>query len=90
MLNHIDSFILNKDISSWYETLAEDYQDYFNISFGISIKITYIDNDFLISVHKSDIVIAAAYTYDFYSKKTDSDILDHILKMVWEIINKNH
>lgn len=89
MLNSIDSFILNKDITSWYETIGDEYLDYYNLGFDIRIKLEYIHNDFLISVHKSNTVIVAVYTYELYSKKTDQEVLDHLLKMVWEIINKN-
>jgi hypothetical protein len=88
MLEIIDSYLLNKDITSWYETIAEDYQDYYNPVFDIRIKLEYVDNDFLISVFRANTVIVAVYTYELYSKKNDKEILDHLLKMVWEIINK--
>lgn len=87
MLTIIDSFILNKDVSSWYETIGDEYQDYYNPVFDIRIKLEYVSGDFLISVHRANTVIVAVYTYDLYSKKTDQEVLDHLMKMVWEIIN---
>jgi len=87
MLEIIDCYLLNKDITSWYETIAEDYQDYYNPVFDIRIKLEFVDNDFLISVFRSNTVIVAVYTYQLYSSKTDEEILDHLLKMVWENIN---
>lgn len=87
MLTIIDSFILNKDITSWYETIADDYQDYYNPVFDIRIKLEYVDNDFLISVFRANTIIVAVYTYELYSQKTDQEVLDHLMKMVWEIIN---
>ena len=87
MLQIIDSYLLNKDITSWYETIAEDYQDYYNPVFDIRIKLEFVDNDFLISVFRSNTVLVAVYTFELYSKKNDEEILDHLLKMVWEIIN---
>jgi hypothetical protein len=88
MLTIIDSFILNKDITSWYETIVDDYQDYYNPVFDIRIKLEYVSGDFLISVFRANTVIVAVYTYELYSKKTDEEILDHLLKMVWEMINE--
>jgi hypothetical protein len=88
MLTIIDSFILNKDITSWYETIADDYQDYYNPVFDIKIKLEYVEDDFLISVFRANTVIVAVYTFELYSKKTDDEILDHLLKMVWEMINE--
>jgi hypothetical protein len=88
MLTIIDSFILNKDVTSWYETIVDDYQDYYNPVFDIKINLEYVDGDFLISVHRANNVIVAVYTFELYSKKTDQEILDHLLKMVWEMINE--
>ena len=88
MLTIIDSFILNKDIASWFETIDDDYQDYYNPVFDIRIKLEYVDNDFLISVFRSNSVLVAVYTFELYSKKNDEEILDHLLKMVWENINE--
>ena len=88
MLTIIDSFILNKDITSWYETIVDDYQDYYNPVFDVRIKLEYVDGDFLISVFRANTCIVAVYTYELYSKKTDDEILDHLLKMVWEMINE--
>jgi hypothetical protein len=88
MLTIIDSFILNKDITSWYETIVDDYQDYYNPVFDIKINLEYVDGDFLISVHRANTFIVAVYTFELYSKKTDQEILDHLLKMVWEMINE--
>ena len=87
MLTIIDSFILNKDVSSWYETIGDEYQDYYNPVFDIRIKLEYVDNDFLISVFRANTIIVAVYTYELYSQKTDEEVLDHLMKMVWEIIN---
>ena len=87
MLTIIDSFILNKDITSWYETIGDEYQDYYNPVFDIRIKLEYVDNDFLISVFRANTIIVAVYTYELYSQKTDQEVLDHLMKMVWEIIN---
>ena len=87
MLTIIDSFLLNKDITSWYETIGDEYQDYYNPVFDIRIKLEFVDNDSLISVFRSNSVIVAVYTYELYSSKTDEEILDHLLKMVWENIN---
>ena len=87
MLTIIDSFILNKDVSSWYETIGDEYQDYYNPVFDIRIKLEYVDNDFLISVFRANTIIVAVYTYELYSQKTDQEVLDHLMKMVWEIIN---
>ena len=87
MLTIIDSFILNKDVSSWYETIGDEYQDYYNPVFDIRIKLEYVDNDFLISVFQANTIIVAVYTYELYSQKTDQEVLDHLMKMVWEIIN---
>jgi len=88
MLTIIDSFLLNKDVTSWYETILDEYQDYYNPVFDIRIKLDYVSNDFLISVHRANTVIVAVYTYELYSTKTDQEILDHLLKMVWEMINE--
>jgi hypothetical protein len=88
MLTIIDSFLLNKDVSSWYETILDEYQDYYNPVFDIRIKLEYVSNDFLISVHRANTFIVAVYTYELYSTKTDQEILDHLLKMVWEMINE--
>ena len=88
MLTIIDSFLLNKDISSWYETIGDEYQDYYNPVFDIRVKLEFVDNDFLISVFRANTVIVAVYTYELYSSKTDEEILDHLLKMVWENINE--
>jgi len=88
MLTIIDSFLLNKDVTSWYETILDEYQDYYNPVFDIRIKLEYVSNDFLISVHRANTVIVAVYTYELYSTKTDQEILDHLLKMVWEMINE--
>jgi hypothetical protein len=90
MLEIIDSYLLNKDITSWYETIAEDYQDYYNPVFDIRIKLEFVDNDFLTSVHRANNIIVAVYTFELYSKKNDEQILDHLLKMVWENINQNN
>ena len=87
MLTIIDSFILNKDVTSWYETIGDEYQDYYNPVFDIRIKLEYVDNDFLISVFRANSFIVAVYTYQLYSSKTDQEVLDHLMKMVWEIIN---
>jgi len=87
MLTIIDSFILNKDVTSWYETIGDEYQDYYNPVFDIRIKLEYVDNDFLISVFRANTIIVAVYTYELYSQKTDQEVLDHLMKMVWEIIN---
>jgi len=87
MLEIIDSYLLNKDVTSWYETIAEDYQDYYNPVFDIRIKSEYIEDDFLISVFRANTCIVAVYTYQLYSEKTDQEILDHLMKMVWETIN---
>ena len=87
MLTIIDSFILNKDVTSWYETIGDEYQDYYNPVFDIRIKLEYVDNDFLISVFRANTIIVAVYTYELYSQKTDEEVLDHLMKMVWEIIN---
>lgn len=87
-LTNIDNFLLNKDITSWYETIADDYQDYYNPLFNIRIKIEYIDKDFIISVIRANTVIVAVYVEELYNIKTDTEILDHIMKMVWEIINE--
>lgn len=87
MLTIIDSFLLNKDITSWYETIGDEYQDYYNPVFDIRVKLEFVDNDFLISVFRANTVIVAVYTYELYSSKTDEEILDHLLKMVWENIN---
>jgi hypothetical protein len=89
MLTIIDSFILNKDISFWYETIVDDYEDYYNPVFDIKIKFEYVEGDFLISVFRCNSIIVSVYTYDSYSKKTDDEILDNLLKMVWEIINED-
>ena len=89
MLTIIDSFILNKDISYWFKTIDDDYQDYYNPSFDIKIKFELVDNDFILSVHRANVFIVCLYTFDLYSKKTDEEILDHLLKMVWEIINEH-
>lgn len=86
-MTEIDSFLLHKDISSWYSTIAEEYQDYYNPLFAIRIKIEYIEDDFIISVFKANTVIVAVYSKELYSIKMDQEILDHIIKMVWEIIN---
>lgn len=90
MLTIIDSFLLNKDVTSWYETILDEYQDYYNPVFDIRIKLEYVSNDFLISVHRANTVIVAVYTYELYSTKTDQEILDHLLKMVWEMINEKN
>ena len=87
MLTIIDSFILNKDITSWYKTIVDEYQDYYNPVFDVKIKLEYIHSDFLISVHRANTVNEAIYTYEIYSQKTDEEILYFLLKMVWEIIN---
>ena len=87
MLTIIDSFLLNKDISSWYETIGDEYQDYYNPVFDIRIKLEDLDNDFLISIHRANTFIVAVYTYELYIQKTDEEVLDHLMKMVWEIIN---
>jgi len=88
MLTTIDSFLLNKDVSSWYETIGDEYQDYYNPVFDIRIKLEYIDNDFLISIFRANSCIVAVYTYELYSEKTDAEVLEHMLKMIWEIINE--
>ena len=87
MLTIIDSFLLNKDITSWYETIGDEYQDYYNPVFDIRIKLEDLDNDFLISIHRANTFIVAVYTYELYIQKTDEEVLDHLMKMVWEIIN---
>lgn len=87
MISDIDSFLLDKDIRYWYETIGDEYQEYANVLFDIKIKLEYIDDDFLISVFKGNTIIVAVYTYQLYSEKTDAEILEHIMKMVWEIIN---
>jgi len=89
MLTIIDSFILNKDISSWFETIDDSYEDYYNPVFDIRIKFELVDDDFLLSVHRANSIIVAVYTFEIYSKKTDQEILDHLLKMVWELINEH-
>ena len=87
MLEIIDSYLLNKDITSWYETILEDYQDYYNPVFEIKIKLEYVEDDFIINVQRANNIIVSVYTFEFYSKKTDEQILDHLLKIVWELIN---
>jgi hypothetical protein len=89
MLEIIDSYLLNKDVTSCYETIGEEYQDYYNPVFDIRIKLEYIQQDFLISVFRANTCIVAVYTYEIYSEKTDQEILDHLIKMVWELINGN-
>ena len=87
MLTIIDSFILNKDISYWFKTIDDDYQDYYNPSFDIKIKFELVDNDFMLSIFRANDAAVSIFTFDSYSKKTDDEILDHVLKRVWEIIN---
>lgn len=88
MLTDIDSFLLTKDVTSWYETIEDEYQDYYNPVFDIRIKLEYIENDFLISVFKGNTAIVAVYTFELYSEKTDAEVLDHLIKMIWEIVNE--
>lgn len=88
MLTDIDSFLLTKDITSWYDTIGDEYQDYFNPTFDIKIVLEFVEEDFVISVYKKNTVIVAVYSFKLYSTKSDSEILDHLLKMVWEIINE--
>ena len=88
MLSDIDSFLLDKDVTSWYDTIGDEYQDYYNSLFDIRIKLEYMDNDFLISVFRANSCLVAVYTYELYSQKTDSEVLEHLMKMVWEIINE--
>ena len=87
-MTDIDSYILTKDITCWYDSIGEDYQDYYNPIFGIRIKIEYEDTDFLISVFRGNSIVVAVYTEELYTIKLDNEIVSHILKMVWEIINE--
>ena len=87
MLTIIDSFILNKDIASWYETIDDEYQDYYNSVFDIRIKFELVDDDFMLSVHKANEIAVSIFTFKSYSEKKDSEILDHVLKRVCELIN---
>lgn len=88
MITDIDSFLLTKDITSWYETIGDEYQDYSNPLFNIKIVLEFVEEDFVISVHSNNTVIVAVYSFKLYSSKSDGEILDHLLKMVWEIINE--
>jgi hypothetical protein len=87
MLTIIDSFILNKDIASWFETIDDDYQDYYNPVFDIRIKFELEDDDFMLSIFRANEIAVSIFTFDSYSKKTNDEILDHVLKRVWELIN---
>ena len=90
MLDIIDSYILNKDISSWFETIDDEYQDYYNPAFDIRIKFELEGDDFMLSVFKANEIAVSIFTFASYSKKTDDEILDHVLKRVWEIINERN
>jgi hypothetical protein len=87
MLTIIDSYILNKDISSWFETIDDEYQDYYNPSFDIRIKFELEGDDFMLSVHRANEIAVSVFTFSSYSSKTNEQILDHVLKRVWELIN---
>lgn len=87
MLTIIDSFILNKDISSWFETIDDEYQDYYNPVFDIRIKFELEGDDFMLSIFRANEIAVSVFTFESYSKKTDDEILDHVLKRVWELIN---
>ena len=88
MLDIIDSYILNKDISSWFETIDDEYQDYYNPVFDIRIKFELEEDDFMLSIFRANEIAVSVFTFESYSKKTDDEILDHVLKRVWEIINE--
>jgi hypothetical protein len=90
MLTLIDSFILNKDIASWYETIDDDYEDYYNPVFDIRIKFELEDDDFMLSVHRSNEIAVSIFSFNSYSQKTNDEILDHVLKRVWELINERN
>ena len=90
MLDIIDSYILNKDISSWFETIDSDYQDYYNPVFDIRIKFELEGDDFMLSIFRANEIAVSIFTFASYSKKTDDEILDHVLKRVWEIINERN
>lgn len=87
-LTDIDSFLLTKDITSWYDTIGDEYQDYLNPLFDIRIVLEFVEEDFIISVHSKNSLIVAVYSFQLYSSKSDGEILDHLLKMVWELINE--
>jgi hypothetical protein len=87
MLTIIDSFILNKDIASWFETIDDEYQDYYNPSFDIRIKFELEGDDFMLSVFRANEIAVSIFKFSSYSKKTNDEILDHVLKRVWELIN---
>lgn len=85
-MTNIDSFLLDKDIENWFSTIDEDYEDYYNSLFDIKIKYELVENDFLISVFKANQCIVAVYSYELYSIKTNQEILDHLKRMVWDLI----
>ena len=87
-MTEIDSFILDRDIRSWYETIGDDYQDYYNPLFDVKIKFELVEDDFLISVFKANEIAVSVFTFRDYSERTDAEILDHTLRRVWELINE--
>ena len=87
-MTEIDSFILDRDIRSWYETIGDEYQDYYNPLFDVKIKFELVEDDFLISVFKANEIAVSVFTFRDYSERTDEEILDHTLRRVWELINE--
>ena len=88
MLDTISSYLLNKDISLWYLSIGEDYESYNNPAFDINIIFELIDDSFILSVFKGDKAIVTEFSFSCYSKKSDAEILDYILKNVWRLINE--
>ena len=90
MRTSIDDFLLDTDIRNWYASLNEKfYEDYYNPTFQIKVGFSFHSNACMISITKSDQSLVSFFPLELYEKLSDKEIIDYIIKKVWELINDN-
>ena len=87
MIDALDRFLLEKDIRNWYYHIGQDYCDYDNPDFGLSIVFKLSNDNFYLTISKDDYRLVKCYPFEEYSKMSDFLILDSVIKLVWELYN---